>query len=569
MSSITGYNPATVPTLASGTYRHVALSISGTVHTLYLDGSMVAQNLTGGNVFASYTSAIQNLYIGCAGDLSYGLTGSIDDFKVWNRVLPATDISAIFYANYVPVVPFTPTVISGIYIWLDGSDPNGNGNKPVNNSVVNTWYDKSGFSNNMTSKRSNTTYISNSFNGLGTMYFNMDWFQSVSANAPYPIDVYVIVKLNNYEPNTDIVGLSQGASDNFNSLTYNEAPNTTSHNWHNGSSGFSRTPNTISTFAETSTFVNSFLLMQWSIKDNSFYIYRNGVQISNTSTYTWSKGTPYFQVGNRVFVNINSSNLRGYVGEVIAYNNQLNNYNRQQVEGYLAWKWGLQTSLPVAHPYYSASPKYDNLLTTAVIYFPLQSGTITNLGTLSSLTIQNGTNNTYATVGGKTGLRGIYTNSTFMVTGINIPASYTISVWFYCISWSGAFFGTCVGPNIDQTNLITFSGDNAGCIYYRDNNQNAGVGGNFYTVPAPQTGVWNHFVITIDATNKVESIYRNATLLTTISLAAATALDSMKTIEYPHYPKGTTDSNTYARQFCVFNRVLTQTEVSTIYNMTA
>ena len=99
MSSITGYNPATVPALTSGTYRHVALSISGTVHTLYLDGSMVAQNLSGGNVFASYTSAIQNLYIGCAGDLSYGLTGSIDDFKIWNRVLPPTDISAIYYAN--------------------------------------------------------------------------------------------------------------------------------------------------------------------------------------------------------------------------------------------------------------------------------------------------------------------------------------------------------------------------------------------------------------------------------------------------------------------------------------
>ena len=98
-SSITGYNPATVSTaLTAGTYRHVALSISGTVHTLYLDGSMVAQNLTGGNIFASYTSAIQNVFIGCAGDLSYGLTGSIDDFKIWNRVLPPSDISAIYLA---------------------------------------------------------------------------------------------------------------------------------------------------------------------------------------------------------------------------------------------------------------------------------------------------------------------------------------------------------------------------------------------------------------------------------------------------------------------------------------
>jgi hypothetical protein len=29
---------------------------------------------------------------------------------------------------------------------------------------------------------------------------------------------------------------------------------------------------------------------------------------------------------------------------------------RQQVEGYLAWKWGLQTALPTTHPYYKVRP---------------------------------------------------------------------------------------------------------------------------------------------------------------------------------------------------------------------
>jgi hypothetical protein len=76
-------------------------------------------------------------------------------------------------------------------------------------------------------------------------------------------------------------------------------------------------------------------------------------------------------------------------------------------------------------------------------------------------------------------------------------------------------------------------------------------------------------VITIDAVNKVESIYINGTLRTTISLNGTIPLDSMKTIEYPHYPKGTTDSNTYARQFYVFDSVLTANQVSYIYNATA
>jgi len=97
--SLTGYNPATVSTFTSGTYHHVALSISGTIHTLYLDGSAVAINTNAGNVFSTYTSSRKNLYIGCAGDLSYGYTGIVDDFKIFNRALPATDISAIYFAN--------------------------------------------------------------------------------------------------------------------------------------------------------------------------------------------------------------------------------------------------------------------------------------------------------------------------------------------------------------------------------------------------------------------------------------------------------------------------------------
>jgi hypothetical protein len=93
--------PATLPSaFTSEYYRHVALTISGSTHTLYLDGSVVAVNPNGGNML-TYSSAIQNMYIGCAGDLSYGFTGIIDDFKVWNRALPLADISAIYFANAV------------------------------------------------------------------------------------------------------------------------------------------------------------------------------------------------------------------------------------------------------------------------------------------------------------------------------------------------------------------------------------------------------------------------------------------------------------------------------------
>jgi hypothetical protein len=96
VTSIVTRTPAII-SYASGTYHHVALTISGSTHTLYLDGSAVI-NLSGGNML-TYGSAIPKIYIGCAGDLSYGFTGIIDDFKVWNRALLASDITNIISQN--------------------------------------------------------------------------------------------------------------------------------------------------------------------------------------------------------------------------------------------------------------------------------------------------------------------------------------------------------------------------------------------------------------------------------------------------------------------------------------
>jgi hypothetical protein len=41
---------------------------------------------------------------------------------------------------------------------------------------------------------------------------------------------------------------------------------------------------------------------------------------------------------------------------MIVYTSPLTTSQRQQVEGYLAWKWGLQTNLPSTHPYAKVRP---------------------------------------------------------------------------------------------------------------------------------------------------------------------------------------------------------------------
>jgi hypothetical protein len=41
----------------------------------------------------------------------------------------------------------------------------------------------------------------------------------------------------------------------------------------------------------------------------------------------------------------------GYTAEILIYSKFLTHAERQRVEGYLAWKWGLTGQLPAAHPY--------------------------------------------------------------------------------------------------------------------------------------------------------------------------------------------------------------------------
>ena len=51
-----------------------------------------------------------------------------------------------------------------------------------------------------------------------------------------------------------------------------------------------------------------------------------------------------------------TNSYQSYLAEVIVFNTGLSQSNRQIVEGYLAWKWGMQALLPVIHPYYAAGP---------------------------------------------------------------------------------------------------------------------------------------------------------------------------------------------------------------------
>lgn len=81
---------------------------------------------------------------------------------------------------------------------------------------------------------------------------------------------------------------------------------------------------------------------------------------TNTGTDTPSTSNPAnpFQLGS---AGNNVWPLTGYIAEVCIFDAVLSTTDRQLTEGYLAWKWGLEGSLPAGHPYKSSAPTSTGL----------------------------------------------------------------------------------------------------------------------------------------------------------------------------------------------------------------
>ena len=256
-------------------------------------------------------------------------------------------------------------------------------------------------------------------------------------SACYPLDCYCVIALKDTTSNVDFIGSTAQFIDNFNSLTFSDY---TTSRWQNGSTSQTRTPNTVSAMNETST---GYLIMRWSIANGSYQLWRNGVLLSQTSSYTFTPTAgSLFSIGQRS-TQYNTNLLKGYIAEIQVYTTQLPTAQQQIVEGNLAWKWGLQGSLPLTHPYsklpplsYVAPPTPAVIVTTNLVE-NLDAATYTSGSTWTALVGNNyavsGTLTTTSTPGGSTAV--VLDGSSYAQDSTGITATtlynYTLDVWFY------------------------------------------------------------------------------------------------------------------------------------------
>lgn len=223
-------------------------------------------------------------------------------------------------------------------LWLDAADAS---TITLNGSTVSQWSDKSGNGRNavMATAVNQPTYVSSGINGKPTLAFDgasrtMVYDGTFLANTDYTVTA-VHYRSDPKDFNWFFGGETLGTNQNF--LMGYEA--STKLRW--GQFG-----NDVDTFGQT---------------------YVAGLPSTVVARQSGADGKSTFLNGVAGGVSANTENLTSYAGanigsflgnffvggmaEIVMTTSALSINDRQKLEGYLAWKWGMQANLPADHPY--------------------------------------------------------------------------------------------------------------------------------------------------------------------------------------------------------------------------
>lgn len=260
---------------------------------------------------------------------------------------------------------FLPTQISGCLLWLDATDRT----TITGSSPVTAWRDKSGNANNATG--SGTINLANNINGIQTMVFpgRSGYFRGAISITTPGVTCFAVATTTLALPNG-------GADQRLVSIAASGA-----NDYDNASSAIllfnQYTTNSIQSYRGGGIVANAMV-------QNVPFMVSTRLDSTNSSGSMWFNGnssgsggmTPAnfasvgYGIGTQAQTTTNET-WQGNIGEVMIYNQALTTAQRQQIEGYLAWKWGLVSNLPSTHPYkyslYYTNQPYMSTFTSALV----------------------------------------------------------------------------------------------------------------------------------------------------------------------------------------------------------
>jgi hypothetical protein len=248
---------------------------------------------------------------------------------------------------------FDPRTIPNCALWLDPADTS---TVTLNGNNVSQLTDKSGLGYNMsqTTAGNQPTYAT-ALNGNRMLTFTQASSTHLS-NTSFPALIgagaasYFLVEYNMTSASGNPGPFGYSAGPNFGIIMQSNAGFT---------GGLQPFQSGITSF--TSATPRLTFLYKVNVGSSNMIGFVNGTSqtVSDTTSGTYS-GT--FSVGSGP-----NGFISGNICELIVFNNRaLTSSERQQVEGYLADKWGLQTSIPSTHPYRSLRPNLQYFQPTGI-----------------------------------------------------------------------------------------------------------------------------------------------------------------------------------------------------------
>lgn len=265
-----------------------------------------------------------------------------------------------------PSVPWAPDDATGLVAWLDASDTS---SRTQSGGTLNGVTDKAG--TYTMSVGGTPTIISSGLNGLEVWNFdgNGEYLQSTAYQAQVSGGNHFALTVFRY-----------GGTDSTQDSCWSYETNASPKRDYAVSAGASNNtwPGELDLDALSSNRISNTIgnLQLWNLKSISINTYaivacwfnktgnQIGVRVNGSNAFT-----PVNDYSNslqtnqqlRIMRNRASQELEGRFAEYIAYaaipgTGGTDLSTLEEGEGYLAWKWGLQGSLPVGHPYKNAAP---------------------------------------------------------------------------------------------------------------------------------------------------------------------------------------------------------------------
>jgi hypothetical protein len=238
---------------------------------------------------------------------------------------------------------FVPTLISGNQLWLDGNDPLGTGTQPANGAIVSTWVDKSGNGLNGTSTGTTPLFASGGGITFSAGAYNTSYSSSLTNESLFVVSRYTrtsgtLSLVGQTGDGARLLSLGAGASTaQLQSSVYNVALGALS--------------------SSTTVPINTIGLGGLITTNSTMDIFYNGTSVGTPTAVTITSGRTSIIGGASTGGSINTSQyFGGIIHEVIGFTGQLTTSQRRRVEGYLAQKWGSQSSLPANHPFKTIAP---------------------------------------------------------------------------------------------------------------------------------------------------------------------------------------------------------------------